>query len=115
MVDVVPAAPQPEPRPPSPPLPSPEVRQARRRDARARLRKQPERKSVGNIISGTLCITAATGIVFAIAVPGLMSSQGARYSVRIEWERRAAELDAAAEQARKEGKLPPAQESRPRE
>lgn len=114
MADEVPAAPKPEPQPP--PLPSPEVRRARRAEQRARLQKaKPAKRPVGNIIAGTLCITTAAGIVLAIAIPGLLSSQGARYSVRIEWERRGAEIDAIAEQARKDGKLPPAPEAKPRE
>jgi hypothetical protein len=119
MVDEVPAAPPPEPQPQPPPLPSPEVRKARRAEQRARLQKQRqgrvEKTSLGNKIVGALCITSVTGIVFAIAIPGLLSSQGARYSVRIEWERRGAEIDAIAEQARKDGKLPPAPEAKPRE
>jgi len=95
-----------------PPLPSPEVRR-HRAEVRERFRQSGEGRRKGppgnlsDIIIGTVCLTTAAGIALAIAIPGLMSSQGARYSVRIEWQRRAAELDAAADQARREGKLPP--------
>ena len=106
MADEVPAGPQPEP------SPAPQARG--RAPRRVRYQKRPE-PGVGNVIATALCITTAAGIVFAIAIPGMLSSQGARYSVRIEWQRRDAELDAAAEQARREGKIPPAPETTPRE
>jgi len=107
MADEVPPAPQPEPPPP------PEVRKARRKvQLRRSETSSTVKTSAGNFVAGALCITTAAGIAFAIAVPGLLSSQGARYSVRIEWKRRDAELDALAEQARKDGKLPPAPEAR---
>lgn len=105
-------APPPDPGQPVPPAPpSPEIRKARK-DARARFGprparpRNPDKTSVGDILMGTAVVVIAIGVVGAIAIPGLLSSQGARYSVRIEWERRAAEIDAAVEQTRKEGKLP---------
>lgn len=102
-------APQPDP------PPSPEIRKARREAQRARFRQAPltkKKASAGEIIVGTFCIAALLGVAGAIAIPGLYASQGARYSVRIEWQRRDAELDAAARQAREEGKLPPEATSR---
>lgn len=105
MADELPAAPSPEPKPGPPKAPR-----------RMRYQKQPEPGGVGKVIGGALCITTAAGIFFAVAIPGLLSSQGARYSVRIEWKRRDAELDAAVDQAIREGKLPPPPaEATPRE
>lgn len=107
-------APGPEPVPQPPPLPSPEARKARRAELRARFlaRPAPKKGKVARIAGWTLAVTAASGMVLAIAIPGMLSSQGARYSVRIQWERRNAELDAAIGRARDEGKLP-AEPARP--
>jgi hypothetical protein len=93
---------------PTPPPPSPELRKARREARRERFRQAPAKKkaSLGEIVVGSFCITAVTGCVLAIVLPSMLSSQGARRSVRIEWERRNAELDAMVERARAEGKLP---------
>lgn len=102
--------------------PSPEVLKARAA-AKAKLNqirgaagKNPDKMSTSDIVMGSVIVTTITGVVLAIAIPGMCSStRGARYSVRLEWERRNAEIDAIAEQARRDGKLPPEPEKKPRE
>lgn len=103
MGDEVPLTSRPNPEPPDSPGSDPRPRVPRK----VLDQKRPDPGGVGTLIGGALCITTAAGIFFALAIPRLLSSQGARYSVRIEWQRRDAELDAAADQAIRDGKLPP--------
>ena len=54
-----------------------------------------------------LGILAAGATCLLVLVSGSMrSTQGARASTRLRWERRAVELDRAVERAKAEGKLP---------
>lgn len=119
MPDGIAPAPPPDPGsgPPQEKAPSPEARE-RRNAARERYRQSLEksrlRKRVVNAIAGGIFLTLASGVVLSIVVVNMSSTQGARLSTRIEWERRRAELDARALEAARDGKLLPP-ESAPRE